>query len=61
MKKKTYRLWVPYHTGITVEVEAKDLDEAVEKAKEEAENGAKDYNQQLLENLQRDGAIDELE
>lgn len=57
-KEKTYDLWVPYHTGISVKVKAASEEEAIERAKYEVENGGRGFNDQLLRNVQRDGAID---
>lgn len=49
-----YKVWVHYDTGIEVEVEAADKDEAVEKAETAAEDlSEKEFMRQIKESLQQ--------
>ena len=53
---KKYEVTLYYHTSITVTVEAKDEESAIEEAYYEA--GKPEYDEQFCHNAQEDGAPD---
>lgn len=50
-KLKTYRVWTHYDTGVQQRIKASSEDKAAEKAEENLDS--KDFNKQLMSNLQR--------
>lgn len=51
-----YNVTLYYHTSVTIEVDAEDDYEAIDKAYSKADS--KKYNRQLLDNLSEDGEPD---
>lgn len=56
---KKYEVTFYYHTDVTVEVEAEDEEKALEKA--EIEVGKKEYDAQIVHNVQEDADPDVFE